>query len=172
MKKEKNNIVIHNNQATSHGDNNFFINFGENLKNKRQKQKKTLLEVAEAVDFSSAAAVGMIESGKRGISIDKLNDLANTLKTTPNELLGWEENKNTKEYEDDNYIYKVDTEYNKNDLTKKILLKINDNFYGVKRELNSFSIDLINVLDNKKIKIKNNDKIEELGELISIKIKF
>ncbi len=64
------------------------ISIGSRIREERERQKKSQLELAQAVGFESATAISLIESGARGVAADMLSLIAKALKVDIKTLLG------------------------------------------------------------------------------------
>ncbi len=61
---------------------------GSRIREERERQKKSQLELAQEVGFESATAISLIESGTRGIAAEMLTLIAKALKVDIKTLLG------------------------------------------------------------------------------------
>ena len=68
-------------------DNNSLKRFGEYIKLLRETEGMTQEELAKKSGFAGRAAISALEKGKTNISVDRLQDLAIALHTTPGKML-------------------------------------------------------------------------------------
>lgn len=68
-------------------DNNSLKRFGSYIKLLRESEKMSQEELAKKSGFAGRAAISALEKGKTNISVDRLQDLAIALHTTPGKLL-------------------------------------------------------------------------------------
>ena len=66
------------------------MNLGKKIKQKRDELNLTQEELAAKVNLSRST-VALIESGKRGVTRDKIESFARALNMPPAELMGWTE---------------------------------------------------------------------------------
>ncbi len=68
-------------------DNNSLKRFGEYIKLLRETEGMSQEELARKSGFAGRAAISALEIGKTNISVDRLQDLAIALHTTPGKML-------------------------------------------------------------------------------------
>lgn len=68
-------------------DNNNLKRFGEYIKLLRETEGMSQEELARKSGFAGRAAISALEKGKTNISVDRLQDLAIALHTTPGKML-------------------------------------------------------------------------------------
>lgn len=68
-------------------DNNSLKRFGEYIKLLRETEGMSQEELAKKSGFAGRAAISALEKGKTNISVDRLQDLAIALHTTPGKML-------------------------------------------------------------------------------------
>lgn len=68
-------------------DNNNLKRFGEYIKLLREAEGMSQEELARKSGFAGRAAISALEKGKTNISVDRLQDLAIALHTTPGKML-------------------------------------------------------------------------------------
>lgn len=68
-------------------DNNSLKRFGEYIKLLRETEGMSQEELARKSGFAGRAAISALEKGKTNISVDRLQDLAIALHTTPGKML-------------------------------------------------------------------------------------
>lgn len=72
----------------------------QRIKNLREQQGMSQQELAEKVGYKTASAVNKIELGLRDINQTKIALFAKALGTTPSYLMGWTEEKNSPDVEE------------------------------------------------------------------------
>lgn len=88
----------------------------EAIRNRRIELGMSQQELAEKVGYKSRSTINKIELGINDIPRSKIDDFAVALKTTPAELMGWEEKINrvlqkaTEYLEEENKLYKTISE--------------------------------------------------------------
>lgn len=68
------------------------MNIYERIRAKRTELNMSQQELARRIGFTSRSAISKIELGERDLPLDKVGVLAAALNTTPEYLMGWEEN--------------------------------------------------------------------------------
>lgn len=66
---------------------------GNRVRALRLAARMTQVDLAVALGFQDSTSITFIEQGRSNIKLDKLVLLCAVLKTSPNELFGWEEKK-------------------------------------------------------------------------------
>lgn len=66
------------------------LEFGNRLKSIRLSLGMTQAEFAEFLGFSGKGSICMIETGKRAVSIGKMQEIADKLNVDPAFLMGWD----------------------------------------------------------------------------------
>lgn len=69
---------------------------GEKIKKRRLELGMSQQELADKTGYSARSAINKIESGERDVKRSKVEVFASALKTTPEYLMGWEENSDDK----------------------------------------------------------------------------
>lgn len=64
--------------------------FGNRLKTIRLSLGLNQSEFAELLGFSGKGSISMIETGRRSVSMGKMQEIAETLKVDPAYLMGWD----------------------------------------------------------------------------------
>lgn len=67
------------------------MDIGERIKRRREQLGLSQSELARMVGYTSRSTINKIEKDGRGISQNKIVDIARALKVTPSYLMGWEE---------------------------------------------------------------------------------
>lgn len=65
----------------------------ENIKKNRERLGLSQQELAELTEYSSRSSIAKIEAGEVDIPESKIGLFAKAFKITPQQLMGWEENK-------------------------------------------------------------------------------
>lgn len=68
---------------------------GNNIMNRRKALGMTQEDLAKLMGYKSKSTINKIELGINDIPQSKISKFAEVLSTTPAELMGWEEEKNT-----------------------------------------------------------------------------
>lgn len=66
---------------------------GDRIKERREQINMTQDELASKLGYKSRSSINKIEKESRGIPLDKIQDIAVILRTSPAYLMGWEEHK-------------------------------------------------------------------------------
>ena len=67
------------------------MNIGERIRLRREELGMTQSELARMVGYTSRSTINKIEKDGRGISQNKIVDIAKALRVTPSYLMGWED---------------------------------------------------------------------------------
>ena len=67
------------------------MDIGERIKKRREELGMTQSELARMVGYTSRSTINKIEKDGRGISQNKIVDIARALRVTPSYLMGWED---------------------------------------------------------------------------------
>ena len=87
------------------------------IRQRREELHMTQDELAQAMGYKSRSSINKIELGKSDIPQSKIKSFAEALKTTPEYLMGLEENTNKKNEElSDTIIIDCDKSFSNNDL--------------------------------------------------------
>lgn len=69
------------------------IDLYKNIKKRRQELKISQSKLAELVGYTNRSSIAKIEAGKIDLPQSKIVEIAEALRTTPKELMGWEDEK-------------------------------------------------------------------------------
>lgn len=69
------------------------VSMGLRIRALRLAAGMTQIDLAEAVGYRDSSSITFIEQGRNNIKLEKILRLCAVLKTSPNELFGWEEKK-------------------------------------------------------------------------------
>lgn len=67
------------------------MTIGERIKNRRTEIEMSQEELARKVGYKDRSTISYIERSGESISIPKLKEIAEALRTTPEHLMGWDE---------------------------------------------------------------------------------
>ena len=79
----------------------------ENIRKRRQELEMTQGELAERLGYADKSAIAKIEKGVVDLTQPKIMAFAKALNTSPITLMGWEENSNLSEADNDDAAKKV-----------------------------------------------------------------
>ena len=82
-------------------DREYWKNFGERVKARREEIGMTQLDLALQIGYQSKQAVSKIENGSRGMDVDRVALLADALDTTVDYLMGMEKQDLIRELEEE-----------------------------------------------------------------------
>ena len=82
------------------------MNIGERIKRRREQLGLSQSELARMVGYTSRSTINKIEKDGRGISQNKIVDIARALKVTPSYLMGWEELEDANTEDDYDELYR------------------------------------------------------------------
>lgn len=105
------------------------MNISNRIKNRRKELGLTLKEVAEKLNVSESLISRYESNEVKNMGIDKIKPLAKALQTTPEHLMGWEEEREDKYYIDTSFL----TESEKIELNKLIEMNTTMFFNGGKK---------------------------------------
>jgi repressor LexA len=69
------------------------IDLYKNIKKRRQELKISQSKLAELVGYTNRSSIAKIEAGKIDLPQSKIVEIAEALRTTPKELMGWDDEK-------------------------------------------------------------------------------
>lgn len=85
------------------------MNIGDRIKNRRKELGLTLKEVAKKLNVSESLISRYESNEVKNMGIDKIKPLAKALQTTPEYLMGWNEEKEDKYYIDTSFLTESET---------------------------------------------------------------
>lgn len=66
------------------------MTIGDRIRAKRLELGYTQQELADKLGYKSKGSINMIEKGKRNLTQQKIKEIADTLGTSPEYIMGWE----------------------------------------------------------------------------------